>query len=546
MPARKTTTTTVTTTAKGKRNSGKTIINVPLVKTINQQKQRNRKKQTRNAFKRPNAAAKYKSYVNAALELKSGEASEIALMRNICMPGEQDPVHFVDGFSSDPATLATPLMRLSPQWSTANGEPYMGYLFKNPGCTYISLYANSAALNYKYFFYGCGQNSATDLIPTSPGVSWAMFVQANEAAWLNTPYTRPSTDSQFKPHGDYQLSWVGHRGDTGGNYVWIETGSVINFAITNKTGSTADVSVQLWYSYEGKEEFIEEFAAANVLNNTTANVGATPLTTTSGYYAFAFKGSVDGNYTFSNSYYSGSGPVYGHMCMSGYCENATNLPSVRTIGTSIRFCNTASFTNNQGSIVARQMEPGKMWYDYKDPDELANMNKTYDEPIKRGYFGYVRCVRKIDLDYQDIMEVENGDFRGPKQCLKDMGPFIAFIISIEDPTNRSGFIEIKGSYEALTQNNWFNPSKPRGEPVDAQRAVQLCQDVDNHVENPTHILKILNATRNIVRKAGKTGLNLLPAAEMVGNGVGMAFGNPLAGTMITGASKGFLKQMSRA
>lgn len=495
------TTTTTTTKRGGKRGNGnrnkaQTVTTTVLKRT----KPQNAGKQ---AFQ-----ASRKALVTRVRE-GGASALEKRFQLSMMLPTPKTMMRFPRGFTGKPTGLGCPRGEVTIKWSDATSiEDLRVFVLRDPACNFIFEYPNAANEGYGYNVLVQGITSETNNNLTSPASS-ALYniVDGNIGEPLITGSAVASNIFEFKPHLNQLIAW---EGDTSGlNFYPHSAGETIEFSVQSLTDTNTLIEIVFWRD-DSKHSYVVHEAGTGIPVAPNASTTISWEIPQDGYYAYELKATVPGIYRVYDVQFYGSGHVYGHHCAPGYCDIMAVLQDVAVNACSIRYAQTASFTNNEGSYMARQSDPDEFWMNYLEKDEVAQMNYVERQNIKKGEYSYLKVERLKDItmhkfSYSDGVLGAAGTVRAARHKLGKGAGFLCMYYTIQTPEDRSGFFETYTTLEYFTKNQMFECRPPPGKELELTNAIQGMAQAAQHMENESHKTKIGNFFRGVAHYTGKFG-----------------------------------------
>ncbi len=191
--------------------------------------------------------------------------------------------------------------------------------------------------------------------------------------------------------------------------------------------------------------------------------------------------------------------IFGHHSITDIEKNFKSIDSLRIIGTSFMWTNTAGAANRAGSNVGVQLPYGTHWLDYASYDKLVAAKKSHTFDSLEGMYGFLRPTQDTDLDFLQEFVVGDGiDGTGGELGLQTtrvvceaQSDYLA--ISINNTTgleNRAGFYTIAHALEYTTNDQWRSVKQPQYKFSQLQKGIEVVADAPQWDLNDFHISDI--------------------------------------------------------
>lgn len=248
-----------------------------------------------------------------------------------------------------------------------------------------------------------------------------------------------------------------------------------------------------------------------------AQAFTTPKT---GYYAVAF--SYSGNALIANAgtlniYVGGAGQsVFGQKTLPSFSTNYSFIDSLRIVGASLMYTNTASPLNRQGQILGLQVPKGSSWIQWTDFGGLAADKKTVIMDVLNGMYGFLKPTSADDLNMQ-VYELpdDNAAQNVGNDMVFDLYPKSDFLVVVPQVTiagGQSGYWTVGAAVEFTTMNQWIELHTSALTHEQLESALDFLSQVPQWHTNSLHWDDIWGAIKDAARDTWSMVKEIAPIA----------------------------------
>jgi hypothetical protein len=433
----------------------------------------------------------------------------LAIAKSIATPGDCEPIRVSTVFSGEKTAVAAPFSKSPEVPSTVD---YANRLMPvGEQVTYVRRCPEAAII--RYIPWDGTTTSAYQAVEVDPDTLQAdlnlQFSNDGFERPLKFPYLQRSGGGS--PHGNLYLTGMS-AGRPGMSFWWCRTGDTIDIHVFNLDldHGTRNYSCMI-YAWDSRRSDFQigslgfTVPADGDLNQTftVPTVGGQQW---HGYVGIAIKGNDAGAETSSavQVLHTWRHDVFAHLPLPDLLDNISAAPSIRIIGASNMYTNTASPLNRQGEITGYQSPEGTHWMDYVANYTVLKsrkMSRTLD--IVKGMYGFLKITDADDLNYKskyDATETGNNIIES-KYPIDDEHPFLVLYHKTTGGTTESGYSSTDFVVEYQSGDTWRQYAAPECDVESYNLAIQVLRDVEQFYENPTHRSEIFNKIREFAIKA---------------------------------------------
>ncbi len=423
--------------------------------------------------------------------------------------------------TSQPTAVASPV-RLETLLSAQMKEEQQVFLFRNPAVNMIiPQYApNGATWRYDAYMDSIQATSNPVLNPLFELSDNFGFIPLLPAYWKN------NASSTWQKHGDYFLCGES-KCSPGSRFVWLDAGETVELSVTTDINETVTLLGDRDNGGKLEPNFVYVTEACSLGIGKSLVI---PILSR-GYYAFRLTTTeqvatdIQVNYLkFFDTAGTATTQAARHLCMKNYCDNLSTWPSLRYLGGTLRYCNTASVLNLAGNVAIADIPARKDWQDYDSYDAVSSINGAFRDDVREGGFGRLSIAnRPVDFEMQENTEVNNGTVLDSHWPVEPTSSFLAFSIQITDSASRQGFLEQWSAVEFQTTDTSRELANTTIPAEDWTAAIQKTAAIPSKTKNAIHLKDIGKAISSVAKGTVRSVLKYGPqVVEGVGTAMGIA------------------------
>jgi hypothetical protein len=250
----------------------------------------------------------------------------------------------------------------------------------------------------------------------------------------------------------------------------------------------------------------------------------TATITDSGYYAVKLSSSAAAEVLVSVVTVN-DGSVFCHKCMPGFDTNGGSVDSIRVSALSLKYTNTSSEQNNQGTITGLQTPVGTTWTSFVgDYNELSRVPDSNTRNITKGIYGFALPTQIEDFDLRTYSIWKNGVLLDSFYPLRPTSGALIVYMKVTSVDGRAGYFTAAWGTEYATRDVWRVTAKPSETTPVFDEVLESLKSTTQWTENPSHMIGLLKSMKDGVGKVISGALNYAPKLLGLVKGLGEMFG----------------------
>lgn len=462
------------------------------------------------------AAAKMARKFNNQNSINGVEAQ---IIKAIAAPYDSLPTRMSTEYTDEPTAVIRCRTDFDANWNLTtdplalDASQMAAFLFRSAGRAMIVYDANPSA---QATFYQAVLRGTYDGVIATSEVAQAYDIEVHNVEIVRLDATLP-----YQPHGPNQSVGLDSAGN---NYFWMDkTDSLTimcnsSFLGTNKLNFTV-------YSYNYDDD-----TKGKIVQSGSWVTGSTdPITfepssyAEAGYYTVDFEFSAIGGDSAIFQMFLGSpdGSHWAHKPLPHYTDIVAASGSIRVVGASMMYTNTADQLTRGGKLAMAQYGGSKSWTELITTfDNFADVQTgTRSVDAVNGVYGFLKPSGTADFEWdQDTVYKQNNLFL--RFQLRTAQSFLGVMLDVSNPSGRQGVWKMGFGCEMQTQNSVFIVAPPRATIFQFQGAMEKLKKIPQWHENPSHLSDIFNAIKSGAGKLVKGIMTYGPMIMKVASTIG--------------------------
>lgn len=426
-----------------------------------------------------------------------------AELKAIVAPSAVAPVRYSTIFASAKTAIAAPWRQDDASWAP---ETYDGEILPADSMM-VFMYRDAArhTVTYRYnvipYTYHAWMQSVSG---GSLSQEWTGTV-ISSGLGLDLAYLAPKDNASIFAHGMYLPVGVTEANRKGG--VPMTKNEKFNFTCETGVGAEWSFAVQV-YCFDG-----EDFKPVTSVPVPNSSVTSTAFTATfNGYYYFKVYGiltsvpdepvTLEDCIITCNLENTGT-PYFAHNMLPDLEHKLDAIRSIRIIGASMMYSNTAANLQKQGKIACFQASGNVHWTTFVDEGfKMISGAQGGSRALlaEKGLYAFVKPTGESDFEMMNPIDYDGSILCKIKFPLDKCKSYLAMAVSIEEDLGKAGIFTFGSSVEFETEDTWFIVNEPKTDKRVFDQALNAVKSVQQFHENPLHIDEIWNSAKNLAGK----------------------------------------------